>query len=171
MNFVYLKNGRVLSTNTPTDSQIEAKWPKQIVYKVCGRHSWTAGLSEPWPMVVSYKWLSSGVSIFRPNPVQYLHHLPCTLTKFIDDTKLGWTRKWLVLIYLKGKAAIHRDLDRSALKSSKDKQSKVQQSPALLTNSLRCLGTVLQVLMGQAEHASVCPFGSNGYLHICVAKA
>lgn len=64
-------------------------------------------------------------------------------------------RKRLVLIYLKGKAAIHRDLDRSVLKSSKDKQSKVQQSPALLTNSLKCLGIVLQVAMGHELNTSV----------------
>jgi len=54
-------------------------------------------------------------------------------------------RKWLVLMYLKGKAAIHRDLDRSVLQSSKDNQRKFQQSPALLTNRLGCIGPVLQV--------------------------
>ena len=131
--------------NSPTDSRSEAKWPKQIVYKGCERRSWTPGLREPRPTAVSYKWLSSGVSIFKPSPVQYLCHLPCTLTKFIDDTKLRWMRKWLVLMYLKGKAAIHRDLDRSVLQSSKDNQRKFQQSPALLTNRLGCIGPVLQV--------------------------
>lgn len=93
VDFVYLKNGTVLRTNTPIDSQSEAKQPKQIVNKVCGRHSWTVGLREPWPMAVSYKWLSSGVSIFRPNPVQYFHHLPCTLTKMTQNW-CGWENGW-----------------------------------------------------------------------------
>lgn len=102
MGFVYLKNGRVLSKNTPTESQSEAKWPKWIVCKVCGRCRWTAGLREPWPKSVSSKWPSSGVSIFRPNPVQYLHHLPCTLIKFIDETKLGWYEKIVGIDTLEG---------------------------------------------------------------------
>lgn len=102
MGFVYLKNGRVLSKNTPTESQSEAKWPKWIVCKVCGICRWTAGLREPWPKSVSSKWPSSGVSIFRPNPVQYLHHLPCTLIKFIDETKLGWYEKIVGIDTLEG---------------------------------------------------------------------
>lgn len=60
------------------------------------------------------------ISICRSNPVEFLHHLPCTFPRFTDVTELGWRRKLLLLIYLRRKAVIHRELDRSILNFSRD---------------------------------------------------
>lgn len=87
---------------------------------MCGKHVWTAGLRELWLMAVSYKCLSSSITVFRSNPIEYLHHVPCTFPRFIDVRELGWMRKLLLLIYLKREAFIYRELDRSILNFSKD---------------------------------------------------
>lgn len=87
---------------------------------MCGRHGWTSGLRQPWLMAVSYKCLSSCISIFRSSPVEHLYHLPCTFPRFIDATELGQMRKLLLLMYLKRKAVILRELDRIILNFVKD---------------------------------------------------